>query len=171
MWNKLKNIYISFKIPYDYLNNPYQCAQPALECVHHTVGGLERLLQLVGVHPLVGQGLFDLLEPRDHLWICVVYVVLQIPGLEGVVRIRGHLFAALLIRLENESMAAAADVGSLSIKALLIAGLLRLALVHILLTVASCVAGWTTAGVRSRAITAVLTARGANSCKISLCIQ
>jgi len=123
------------------------------------------------VHPLVGQGLLDLLEPRDHLWICVVYVVLQIPGLEGVVRIRGHLLAALLIRLENESMAAAADVGSLSIKALLIAGLLRLALVHILLTVASCVAGWTTAGVRSRAITAVLTARGANSCKISLCIQ
>lgn len=117
------------------------------------------------MHSLIGQGLFDLLEPRGHLRVRIIDIVLQIPSLERIVRIRGHLLAALLIRLENESLTATAEVRSMRIDALLIAWLLRLALVHILLAETSCETSWTAAGARSRTIATVLAARGANSCK------
>lgn len=146
------------------LNSPYQCAQPAFQRVHHAVSGLERLLQLVGMNPLVGQRLLDLLQSDHHFRICIVDVILQVSRLKGIIGVGGGLPATLLIRLQHESLTAAADIGSWSIHALLIARFLCMALVDVLFAVTTRITSRTATSVGSRAVSAVLTADGANSC-------
>lgn len=121
-------------------------------------------MQLIRVDALVGQRSLDLLQPAYHLCVRIINIVLQITRLECIVRMRGALPAALLIGLQHEALPAATVVRALGVHALLIARLLRLALVHVLLAVATRKARRTAARLRRRAIAAVLTARGADSC-------
>lgn len=156
---KGKDYYIFLNIVAYYT---HQCAQPALERVHHTVGGLQWLLQLIRVHSLIGQRAFDLLQPRGHLWVRLINIVLQIPCLERIVRMWGDLTTTLLICLQHKALSTATIERPLRIDALLIARLLRLALVHILLAVAPRKASRTAASLWRSAVATVVAARGAN---------
>lgn len=75
---------------------------------------------------------------------------------------RGDLATTLLICLQHKALSAAAIERSLRIDALMIARLLRLALVHILLAVAPRKARRTAAGLWRSAVATVVAARGAN---------
>lgn len=75
---------------------------------------------------------------------------------------RGDLATTLLICLQHKALSAATIERALRIDALLIARLLRLALVHILLAVAPRKACRTAAGLWRSAVATVVAARGAN---------